>query len=459
MESNVNLREIVLTGLLSIEKEEIYSHIVIRGILEKYDYLSASEKAFIKRVLEGTIEHMIRIDYVIDRFSKVPVKKMKPLIRMLLRMSVYQILFMDAIPDSAVCNEAVRLANAHHFGSLKGFVNGVLRSIVRGKDAIDYPDKKTNPIAYDSVLYSMPQRLVHMWMDAYGPEKTEKILQSFLEEKPVSVRIAGSLSDDDKSAVLKELSDAGITVEESAILENAILLRKAEGMRSIDAFERGLLTVQDVSSMLAVLSAGIKEGDTVIDTCAAPGGKTFYAAELAGEAGSVLSCDVSEQKVALIEETLERLHAERVTCRVWDATVLDEKLIETADVVIADVPCSGLGVIGKKQDIKYRIDPKELKELVALQRQILANASRYVKKGGVLLFSTCTINREENEETVSWILDNFPFHTDDLTPFIPTGSGKWKSAIAAEDLTKGSLQLLPGIHGTDGFFIARLIRD
>ncbi|MCR4706254.1 MAG: 16S rRNA (cytosine(967)-C(5))-methyltransferase RsmB [Lachnospiraceae bacterium] len=459
MESKENLRDIVLSGLLSLEKEEIHSHIVIRGILEKYDYLPSAEKGFIKRVLEGTIEQQIRIDYVLDRFSKVPVKKMKPLIRMLLRMSVYQILFMDAIPDSAVCNEAVRLANAHHFGSLKGFVNGVLRSIVRGKDTIEYPDKKANPIAYYSVLYSMPQRLVRMWTESYGPDRTEKILRSFLEEKPVSVRLSGSLSKDGQDAVLKELSDAGITVEESEILPNAFLLRKVEGLRSIDAFERGLFTVQDVSSMLAVLAAGIKEGDFVIDTCAAPGGKTFYAAELAGSAGRILSCDVSERKVVLLEETKERLHADTVTCRVWDATVLDETLTETADVVIADVPCSGLGVIGKKQDIKYRIDPDDLKSLISLQRQILENVSRYVKKGGVLLFSTCTINREENEEAVSWLLDHFPFHADDLTPYIPTGSGAWQSAIEAEDLRKGFLQLLPGIHGTDGFFIARLIKD
>ena len=459
METKTNLREIVLTGLLSLEKEEIYSHIVIRGILEKYDYLTASEKAFIKRVLEGTIEQQIRIDYVIDRFSKVPVKKMKPLIRMLLRMSVYQILFMDAIPDSAVCNEAVRLTGAHRFGSLKGFVNGVLRSIARGKDAIEYPDKKKNPIAYDSILYSMPQRLVRMWMDAYGPEKTEVILRSFLEEKPVSVRLSSALSGDGRDAVLKELSDAGITIEESPILPDAFLLRKAEGMRSIDAFEKGLLTVQDVSSMLAVLSAGIKEGDTVIDLCAAPGGKTFYAAQQAGAAGRVLSGDVSERKVALIEETKERLHADTVSCRVWDATVLDASLADTADVVIADVPCSGLGVIGKKQDIKYRIDPDDLKDLVTLQRQILTNASQYVKKGGVLLFSTCTINRAENEETVSWFLDHFPFRTDDLTPFIPKGRGEWQHAIEGEDLPAGCLQLLPGIHGTDGFFIARLIKN
>jgi len=450
--NHVNVRELALSALLAMERQEEYSHVVIGGILDKYNYLDARQKAFFKRLTEGTLERRIQLDYCIDHFSKVPVQKMKPLIRELLRMGAYQLLFMDGVPDAAVCNEAVKLAQSHSFGSLKGFVNGVLRSMARGREQITYPDRQRERLAHLSVRYSMPMWLVERWEAERGVEVTEKILQDFLEEKPVTLRLKGGLPEGERQALLEELKERGAKVRQSPYLPDAWLAWGMESPASLPAFWAGNCTVQDVSSMLAVEGAGIKPGDFVMDVCAAPGGKTFFAAEQAGSAGQVLAGDVSLRRLASLEENRRRLMADTVTFRQWDAAVPDEASVGRADVVLADVPCSGLGVIGKKPDIKYRVTESSIGQLAALQRRILGTVWRYVKPGGVLLYSTCTILRTENEGMVEWFVENFPFHLESLLPFLP-------GQLSTETAKEGYVQLLPGVHGTDGFFFARLVRD
>lgn len=446
-----NTREIILDMLLEITAQKEYSHIVIGQVLEKYNYMSGQDKAFMKRVTEGTIERCIQIDYILNSFSNVPVNKMKPLIRNLLRMSVYQLLFMESIPDSAVCNEAVKLAGKRKFHNLKGYVNGVLRNVARNKESIEYPSKEKEPVKALSVLYSCPEWLVEMWLGEYGTETCERILQGLLAIHPVTVRMDHTMAEEEKEKVLAELSQHAKQVKQHIYLSYAYQVSGVEGFAAIPAFADGKLTVQDVSSMLAVEAAGIKKGDFVLDVCAAPGGKSLLAAEKTGESGKVEARDVSERKTDLIEENKRRMQKEWVETKIWDAAVLDESMVGAADVVLADVPCSGLGIFGKKRDIKYRVNKESLESITCLQKEIMDTVWQYVKPGGTLLYSTCTIHRAENQDMVSYMTENYPFETESLNSYLP-------EALWSETTEKGYLQLLPGIHESDGFFMARLKR-
>ena len=448
--AEMNGREAVLDILLELEKQTEYSNVLIAAVLDKYDYLDGKEKAFIKRVSEGTIERRIQIDYVLDQFSKTPVIKMKPLIRELLRMSVYQILFMEHIPDAAACNEAVKLAKKRGFKPLQGYVNGVLRNIARGREEIPYPDREKEPDVYLSVRYSMPLWLVVHFREAYGEAACEAILAASLEQRPVSLRLKEGLSEEERKRLFAAWEAAGVTVREHPYHPCAVTVRGAEGIRRLAGYAEGLFAVQDVSSTLAVEAAGIAPGDTVIDVCAAPGGKALHAAEKAGKNGEVIACDVSSHKTEKIEENRKRLEAENVSVLVQDARLRNERLVGKADVLLADVPCSGLGVIGHKQDIKYRVVRESFAEIQAFQKEIITNVIDYIKPGGTLLYSTCTLNPGENEEMAAWICETFGFVRASMQNQLPD--------VLQDEAENGMLQLLPGIHESDGFFMAKLVR-
>lgn len=446
----MNVREVVLDILLELSKQNEYSSILIAAALEKYNDLDGKEKAFIKRVSEGTIERRIQIDYVLDLFSKVPVKKMKPFIRELLRMSCYQILFMENIPDAAVCNEAVKLAKKRKFQSLQGYVNGVLRAIARGKDRIEYPDKQTAYHDYLSVYYSMPRWLTEHLCNAYGDENCEKILQFYLQSGAVSIRLQETLEEAERERLILSWQKEGVGVKKNSYLPYAVEVQRTEGIRSLAGYAEGAFAVQDVSSMLVVEAAGIRQGDTVIDVCAAPGGKALHAAAKLAGTGRVIACDVTSYKADKIEENRRRLRMENVTVKVRDARITDTELIGQADVLIADVPCSGLGVIGKKQDIKYRVTPESVQQVVCLQKEIIGNVIQYLKLDGTMMYSTCTMNPAENEEMVDWICREYGMEPQSMAKNVPE--------VFRIEAEKGYIQLLPGIHGTDGFFLAKLRR-
>ena len=448
MNHQVNTRELILGILLEVNKEGQYSHLVIRSTLEKYQYLEKQERAFITRVCEGTLEYKIRLDYILNQFSTVPAEKMKPVIRELLRSSVYQILYMDSVPDSAVCNEAVKLARKKGFYNLTGFVNGVLRKIAREYGSIRFPGKD-QPEEYLSVIYSMPKWLVQRFLEQYGFEKTEKMLESFLKEKPTTIRIREYLVD--KKAVLESLERQQVTVEKAPYIENAYYLKNYDYLPALEAFRMGTVQVQDVSSMLVGDIADPKEGDYVIDLCAAPGGKTLCIADKLKGTGRVDARDISRSKTDLIRENAIRQSFLNVVVSEKDASQLDSDSLEKADILIADVPCSGLGVMGRKTDIKYKMNPAKIQELAGLQRLILEQASTYVKPGGTLIYSTCTITNEENLDNVKWFTEHFPYELESLDPYLC-------KELQSETTAKGYLQLLPGVHQCDGFFIARMKR-
>lgn len=449
MTKPVNIREIILGVLQEITEEEAHSHVVLREVLEKYQYLEKRDRSFITRVVEGTLEHMIQLDYIIEQFSNVPVYNMKPLIRNLLRMSVYQLKYMDTVPDSAVCNEAVKIAQRRGFYNLKGFVNGVLRNTARRLSQVRYPDPQQEPLRYLSVKYSFPVWMLNKWVAQFGYETTEKICRDSHMEKGTIVRC--NLQKASKEEIVADLQSQGITVKEHPYLPYALEISDYNYVKAISAFKKGWIQVQDISSMLVAEIAAPNWGDYCIDVCAAPGGKSLHVAEKLMGSGYVEARDVSEYKVQLMQENIERTGAINIRAMVKDATVLDEESIGKADIVIADVPCSGLGVIGKKPDIKYKMSEKQQADIVRLQRMILNTVQSYVRPGGVLIFSTCTIGADENQCNVKWFLENYPFRLESIDPYL---CDELKSKTTAG----GFIQMLPGVHQSDGFFIARLRR-
>lgn len=444
MTKAINERELILGILLEITRDGEYAHIALRNTLSKYQYLEKRERAFITRVVEGTLEHMMEIDYIINQFSKVKVNKMKPVIRTILRSAVYQILYMDSVPNSAVCNEAVKLAAKKGFVNLKGFVNGVLRNIDRNVNDIQYP-KQDNMVEYLSIKYSMPTWILEKWKKSYDWETIERILQGFLQEKGTIIRC--NLNRISKEDLKKKLEAEGVTVTQHPYLEYALEISGYDYLGDLESFEDGDFQVQDLSSMLVAEIAAPKEGDYVIDVCAAPGGKSLHIADKLHGTGHVEARDLTDYKVDLIWDNIERSQMKNVEAVRHDALVYDEDSKEKADIVIADLPCSGLGVIGKKADIKYKMTEETQRELAKLQKNILQIVHRYVKPGGTLVYSTCTINEEENMKNVRWFLQQNPeFESVSVEP------------VLCEELKKsvkeGCLQLLPGIHESDGFFIA-----
>ncbi len=464
------MREIVLDTLLTLERGESYSHMLVKAVLDKYDYLEARDKAFFKRLTEGTQERRLELDYYLDYFSSVPVKKMKPLIRCLLRMSVYQLLYMDNVPDSAVCNEACKLAAKRGFCGLRGFVNGILRTIAKEREKLPLPDEE-EALAYLSVKYSMPEWITGEWLEDYGRDITERLLRALLDIHPVCLRMSSRAAREEREAVCGRIREKGVGITQSPYLPYLYILGHTEGPAALPGFAEGKFIVQDVSSALAVEAALIREGDFVIDVCASPGGKSLLAAEKAGT-GRVLSRDISEEKVERIAENVLRMRAENIETEIFDGSGTDERLAGRADVVLLDVPCSGLGVVGKKRDIKYRLQADSCRDIEMLQRQIVRASAGYVKPGGILLYSTCTIRREENEDMVRFIVGELGFTPMPLEGILPrrvfeerdrleedmrrAGREPGKGLTEAEK--KACIQILPGYMKADGFFIARFRR-
>lgn len=441
MTDNISTRELSLQMLIEINEKGQFSHIVLKGVLDKYQYLPKKERAFITRLTDGTMEHLIELDHIIDLFSKTKTKKMKPLIRNLMRMSVYQIKYMDSVPDAAVCNEAVKLAKKHKFGQLSGFVNGVLRNIARNINDIKYPDVKKEFNKYLSVRYSMPEWIVRKFIKDYGNEKTQEILAAFQSGNSISIRV--NTAKCTPSELKDILCDEGVCVEEIEGLDYAFVISGFDYLNGLQSFRDGLFYVQDISSMLVAQTAAPKKGDYVIDVCAAPGGKSTHIAELLRGSGHVFARDLTDNKVDMIEENIDRHGLNNMSAEVWDATVFDADSAGKADILICDLPCSGLGVLGRKKDIRYKMTPESVDELVVLQRQILDTVHTYVKPNGVLVYSTCTIDEAENEDNVRWFIEKHPEF--ELDKSFAEGTGM--------------KQILPGEHGSDGFFIARFIKS
>ncbi len=414
--------------------------------------LTKQERSFLRRVSYGVIERAVQLDRVIDSFSKTPVKKMKPVVRTILRMGVYELWYMDSIPDSATCNEMVKLAKKKKFHQLSGFINGVLRNVAREdkeslqKELLAACKTEQAKLAF---AYAVPEELVELLLKGYGKKTTEKMLASFYEDNPVTIRVQSMNAT--AELVREELMQAEVEVEPCRYVKNAFHIRGFDRVDTLPGFAEGHYTIQDESSMLPVVISGIVPGHTVIDVCSSPGGKALHAADLLKGNGVVSARDVSQGKVARIEENAKRLKAVGLEVKVWDGQVPDEQWREKADVIIADVPCSGIGVIGRKPEIKYSaVD--NAKELCELQRRIVEAAVTMLKPGGTLIYSTCTVNPAENEENARWIAEHLSLMPVSLNDCLP-------EELRNKMTEQGMLQILPGIQEGNGFFIAKFRKN
>jgi 16S rRNA (cytosine967-C5)-methyltransferase len=354
------------------------------------------------------------------------------------------------VPDSASCNESVNLSKKYGHQASSRFVNGVLRSLSRNKESIKYPDSEKDTVRYLSVRYSHPEWLVKEWLPRFGREFTETLLESNNKVPELSVRV--NTIKTTKDQLVEQLKSSGLEIQPGLYSDEALIIKGASNIAGLEAFKNGMLQVQGESSMLSGRILDPKPGELVIDVCSAPGGKATHLAQLMKNKGTVIARDVHEHKIKLIEEAAQRLGANIVQAEMYDATRLDDNYTGKADRVLADVPCTGFGIISKKPDIKWSRAEGDKKEILSLQKKILDISSGYVKPGGTLLYSTCTIEDDENTGMVKNFLENHKeFVVDDISGLLPARLNK-------PDNEKGMLQLYPNIDGIDGFFIAKMRR-
>ena len=438
-------RKVALEIFQDVVRKDAYASLSLDDRMQKAN-LSQLDKRFCASIVYTTIENLIRIDYVLGFFLK-DADNLEATVRDILRISVCQLLFHDRIPENAVVDEAVKLTRGAGLEGLTGLTNAVLRSVVRGKDEIKWPSPEDGP-RYLSIMYSVPLWLAERLTTAYGPE-TAKEICAFRSQSHYTVIRPNLMKLTDEA--FEQLLQKKVWETEKGLVPHAWRVRMAsEIARDADYFA-GNFSIQGESSMLAAQAVDAKPGMQILDCCAAPGGKSAYLAEVMGGSGRVYAWDVHEHRVTLIKTMMRRLHLENVRPAVRDAAVLKEDMAGTMDAVLLDAPCSGLGVMDDKPDIKYRATPESVKELTDIQEKLLNTCCQYVKKGGTLVYSTCSILPEENGEQIKRFLASHPDFT--LAP-LPAGFDERFKA----HYTEAGLQLLPHRDGVEGFFIARLRR-
>ncbi|MBE6569010.1 MAG: 16S rRNA (cytosine(967)-C(5))-methyltransferase RsmB [Ruminococcaceae bacterium] len=432
METKTTPRRLAMQSLLACEKCGKYTNLEIDAGIRGAD-MSDADKGLYTRLVYGVSERRLTLDYIIDRYAcNTKAADLDADVRTALRIGLYQMCFMDRIPEFAAVSESVSLVNR----GKGGFVNAILRSFLRDGKKIVYPDGEKDPFFRASVYYSMPVPLVKLFVDSYGWETAENILACVNGEPDVYLRC----------------NTERITPAEAAALTGGTVDERFTGMIRVDSvtetvrggLEKGLFFVQDGASRLCAMVLDAKPGEKIVDTCACPGGKSFSAALDMQNKGEVYSFDLHGNKLSLIDKTAGRLGLTIIRTGVRDARKPDETLIGCADRVLCDAPCSGLGVIAKKPDIRYK-DISDIENLPRIQTEVLAGAAQYVRPGGVLVYSTCTLHKKENEEVVKAFLADHPDFA--LSPFETAG-------VESE----GMLTLFPHIHHTDGFFIARMVK-
>ncbi len=433
----MSARETALSVLIACRTDGAWSN----GVLKEYcqhDGLDRREAALATRLCYGVLQNRAKLDFYLRQLLTGKLRDLHPVVHDILLLGLYQIYEMDKIPESAAVNESVTLAKkfCRRQSNAAALVNAVLRSAVRTKGTLQQPENLADK-------YSHPQNLIHMLKAYVGEERLEPMLMANNATVPMVAQVNTTRTTTQQLTELLKKNDVGVVAH--PWLPDCLILTETGNIEQLEAFREGLFYVQDAAAKLSVLCAEIAPGDKVLDCCAAPGGKSFAAAVCG--AGSVISCDIHDHKVALIEKGAQRLGFAQIQPRLSDASVFVSEWEQAFDVVIADVPCSGYGIIRKKPDIRYK-DPDSMQELPALQLAIVSNQARYVKPGGTLLYSTCTLVRKENEGVVEKFLKNAPeFYAEPLK--LPENFEKNET---------GMLRLIPGQYDTDGFFICRLRR-
>lgn len=438
---SMNAREAAFKILCDVEINKNYSNMAINRIFREND-IKTREKGLATEIVYGVIENKKYLDYIINKLSKIKTKNMSSFVRIILRMGTYQILFLDNIQDYAAVNETVKLAVKYDRKS-SGFVNAILKNEIRQRNTIKEIDIK-DPARRLAVKYSYQQWIIEEWIQKFGEEFTEELLESGNERPEMYLRV--NTLKTDRDTLIKEFKKDGINAYPVAMMDEAV---RVEGLKGIDKnrlYLSGMFTVQDVSSMLVGKIASPKENSKVLDMCSAPGGKTTHMATIMNNTGKVVARDVFDHKIKLIKSTAHRLGLKNIDVEKFDATEFDKESVEKFDYVLTDVPCSGFGIIRRKPEIKYK-SREEVSELPVIQKKILENASKYVKPGGTLIYSTCTVQDSENIEIVEeFIKEHEEFSMVPIT----------EVNVDLEEQEKGYLKIYPNIHGIDGFFIAKM---
>ncbi len=442
-----NPRQLALKVLVDINKKDAYSNIELNKIGKGLD---PRDENLIRELVYGVIENRLYLDHVITKASKIRLKKLHPHILDIVRMGLYQIIFMDRIPDSAAVNESVKLAKKYgHRGSV-GYVNGILRAIIRDKDRFTHIDKE-DMVSYISIKYSHPEWMVKRWIGEFGLDFTESLCKANNERPLLNIRVNSlKISRQDLKARLEE---KGMTLKEGQYARDCLIIQEAQNITGLQEFKEGLFTIQDESSMLVGQIMDPREGSTLLDVCSAPGGKATHMAQIMGNKGLVISRDIYQHKLSLIRENSKRLGIDILKVENHDALERDEELIGKVDYLLIDAPCSGLGLIRRKPEIKWQRREEDIAALSRLQYDIISNVKDYIRLGGNLVYSTCTIEKDENINLIKRFLEENPnFKLVSLE-----NSLDHKDKLA--NLKDGYLKLYPHIHGTDGFFIAKMIKE
>ncbi len=413
--------------LVSVLKDKAYSNIAVLKEFESKD-ISGADKSLATAIVYGVLDRKITLDYVIKSYVKAPVSRIKPITLNALRIAIYQIMFMDKIPESAAVNESVNIVKASKEKYNASFVNGVLRSFLR--TPVSLPCE--NDTFSLSIRYSCPEPIIKSFVDDYGKDTAIKLLEESLKKPPVTLRV--NTLKTDKNSLIKVLEEENIKAARCNI-SDALNLVSGFDISKSKAYKEGLFHIEDLASQKVIGEIGLKPDMRVLDICSAPGGKAFTMAEIMENTGEIVACDLYEHRVKLIENGAKRLGIKNIKAVTCDATVYNETLGQF-DLVLCDVPCSGLGVIRRKPEIKYKeIKPQEYAQLLKTQTEILENAAQYLKKGGTLVYSTCTLKNAENRLRIMSFLDKH------------TGFD-----------VKCMNELMPHIDGTDGFFRAVLVK-
>ncbi len=421
--------------LMKMEKSA-YSNIALSSALNS-STLSQQDKRLVSRLFYGVIERKITLDYIVSRYSKKPAEKLDREVLIILRMGLYQLLYMDKTPDNAAVNGSVELVKANRKSSASGFVNAVLRSFIRDGKKIEYPTDKIQRL---SVENSCPVWLVKKLITEYGEENTVSLIRLDGAPPPVAVRVNTTLITSEE--LIKRLADEGISAEICSILPNCLFLHETGAVENLSAFKEGFFHVQDISSQLCAEALGAASGEVVLDMCSAPGGKSFTVAEIMGNNGSLFAYELHKKRADLVSEGASRLKLDIIHAAENNAAEYSDK-IPTADKILCDVPCSGLGVIRRKPEIKYK-DKKELECLPEIQLSILETSAKYLKDGGELVYSTCSVSRKENDEVVDKFLKRNPQFTE--ISFLEN---------IGKPFGNGRATIFPKDFGSDGFFICK----
>lgn len=434
-----NARNFTKKLLINFYENSSYSNILLDKSLAESD-LSVQDKKFVTNLFYGVIEHQITLDAVINKYSKKPAEKLSNEVLQLLRMAVCQMLFMDSVPDRAAVYESVKLAKRMKNPALSGYVNGVLRSFLRDNKQIPVCEDKLENL---SVKYSCPKWLIEKWMNEYGEDLALDMLESSIGIPPVTARL--NILKKSADEIIKEIIETGIEITKREETDNCVEFSNIGAISHSRVYRKGLFHIQDLSSQICCEILAPKPNETVLDVCSAPGGKAFTIAEIMNNQGRVIACDLHENRVNLIKQGAKRLGLSIVEPMVNDACVFCDKIGEV-DKVLCDVPCSGLGVIRRKPEIKYK-NPKEINNLQGVQKKILETSSEYLKRGGVLVYSTCTLSKSENDDIIDWFLENHPeFEKGDISGIKNIYDCEYKLTIS------------PKMFNSDGFFIAKLIK-